>query len=338
MKKQITLISQTIQQKFFERFAPTILMVFLLCLGAIDPGKAKVANEVWALVNDSPITSLDVLIFEQRLPKMKGIIPSNIKTRSHILDHLINQVIVEQIAKEQTLSVPEDKLEERIQAMIKANNLKTKKELDAKLKERGSSLDIYIAEIRKQLLLFQIMQLYVHAKPPREKDVKAWYNKNAKKLGLEVHIKEIVIPYTRGNIQSELKANKEIARIRRMILGRKISFANAARKYSRRFTAKNGGNLGWRNVVEIDQMKANMAYGMRKQKRGSISQIFKTHKGTYYAIIQVMGVREVPYERVKQKIFGLLYHQKQEKALKKWFKQKRQRAAVTIYMPDYKRK
>lgn len=301
-------------------------LVFLIFFSLLHQAAQSITlNEVWATVNDAPITKLDIELMREKMPSLRAILPMKLKSDKDILDYLIDREIIAQMAKEQTLRAPEDKLEERIDALVQANGLKDRKELDKKLQKRGSSLAIYEEEIRKQLLLYQIMNLFVPTTPPSRKEIKEWYNKNRKKLGKEVNLKLITLPYA-ATIKSELAVNKKISNIRRALLRRQGSAEEIAKK--------NGAfvvNTGWKNLAELDQMVAGTAFQMQRNRPGSISKVFKTRGGRQYGVFQFLGIRNVRFENVQGKIFRLLYAQRQDQALNTWMKKKREQTAIKIY-------
>jgi putative peptidyl-prolyl cis-trans isomerase len=307
---------------------PAFLLAALLLWTA--PGSAQKVNEIWAIVNEQPITKADVLYFQKRAPKMKGILPQNLKNKKAVLDYLIDRKIIEYKAEQESLSVPLDKLEKRIQRVMKSNGLKSKKALDKKLKERGSSLKMYRQIFKQQLYLQQLIQLnIIQARRPRRQEIKEWYKKHPKEVGVEINLRMVSVPYNPNSIKSERKANQQISRIRRRIKSGKLSFAAAARKHR--------GLLGWQHVAQLaqrDRMLANMAYRLRK-RRGRVSQVFKGHGSNRYYIIQVRGTRKVPYDKVKQGIFRMLAMKKREQAVEQWLKAQRQRMSVKIYMPGH---
>lgn len=294
------------------------------------PSSAKKVNEIWALVNEQPITKIDVLYFQKRAPKMKGILPQDIKSKKEVLDYLIDRKIIRYKAKQESLSVHLDKLEKRIEQVMEANNLKSKKALDEKLQKRGSSLEMYRQIFKQQLYLQQLIQLnIIQARRPTRQEAKEWYNKNSKEAGVEINLRMVSIPYKPNSIKSERRANKKISKIRQRLKNGKLSFAAAARNYQ--------GLLGWQHVAKLaqrDRMLANMAYRLRK-RRGKISEVFKGYGSNRYYIIQVRGTRKVPYKKIKQGIFRMLAMKKREQAVQEWLKTQRKRMSVKIYMPSH---
>lgn len=318
------------------KFRNLYLALFIVILSR-NPVNATIVNEVWATINDSPITSLDIIFLRLKIPMIKEIFPLRVKTDNQMLNFMINQQLIDQIADEETIKPPSDKVNSRVNLLIKANKLKTREELDKKLKRRGSSLEVYVEEIRRQLVTNQIMSLFVPANPPRESEIRSWYKKNKRKLGLMVRVKQIVINYNPRSIKSELVVDKKLRKIRSQILKKRASFENMAKKHSGdKRSASRGGDLGWLNLAEMDQMKATMAYQLRKSKRGALSPVFKAKRRKQYVLLKMMGSRGVEFSKIKDKIFRLLYAQSQDKAFMKWLELKKRDSAITIFKKGYK--
>ncbi len=319
------------QRKYASRLTVAVFLGCLLGVNVLSASAAAITiNDTVATVNDRPITKLDIEQMREKIPQMKGVLPVKAQNDAEILDYLIEKQLIEQIADEQSLKAPQDKLEERIQALVDANNVPNAKALDERLKKRGSSLEQFREEFTHQLLIFQVMNLYVPTTPPARGEIQAWYNNNRDKLGKEVIIKIISLasPFS---VAEELKVNQRMVAIRTQIAKNPAAFEAIAQKNGLQVVT-----IGWKNLAELDQLIAGNAFQLQGQVGRGVSPVFKQANARYYSIVQLVAIRDVTMETVQNRIFGLLYAQKQERAFLEWMKARKRQAAITFFQTPAK--
>ena len=155
-----------------------------------------------------------------------------------------------------------------------------------------------------------------------EKDIKITDNETRKfyndhprffYVPLRIRVAHILIAKKDNMTDKQLKEKAE--KIYKMIMDKKITFKEAAKKFSDdNFTKNVGGDLGY---VTKDMVLENFWDHIVKLKKGEISKPFKTKFG--YNIVMIEDIKkpfERPYDKVKNQIKEYL---KTVEAKKKWF-------------------
>lgn len=157
------------------------------------------------------------------------------------------------------------------------------------------------------------------------------YKENKNKLGNEVHIKHIVIRPKNSSFAEEKRANELINQIRDRIL-KGESFEKLASQYSEDPSAKNGGDIGWVTLAEMDPYIANTVYRMKKP--GEISTVIKAQTG--YTIVKLINSRPTSFETVQDRILNMLYQRNVGEQFKKWIATRRAQSDIKIYLENYR--
>ncbi|MDY6933535.1 MAG: peptidylprolyl isomerase [Spirochaetota bacterium] len=312
--------------------------LIIFCILLITNSNAfswEIYDRVIAIVNDIPIIESEVLSKLSRLQKIKKINKGKIiYEKSRLLDKFIDDTLVCQTAKEEYIIVSEKKIDHQIDKIMKSMNLTSIEEFKKRIEasEKMSFKD-YKEELRISIITEQVMSIAIGVSPPSEKDGIEWYEKNKKKLGYQVKLKHILVKPNNNSIAEEKRVNKQINKLRRLIVSGK-SFEEIAQAHSEdSSTSKRGGDLGWVNIAELDPYFASQVDKIRKI--GKISGVIKSNYG--YHIVKYLGRRSVPYGSVANKILNLLYNQRMMEQFRKWVLRRRRESEIKIYMEDYVR-
>ena len=312
----------------------TILLTLLLTFVMNNNSFSwELYDRVIAVVNEVPIIESEVELKFDRLKKLKKIKEKKYTfEKSRVLDKFIENSLVQQTAENESIIVSDKKINNHMQKIMKSMNIPSLKEFRKKIEDKEKmSFNEYKEDLRASLITEQVMSIAIGVSPPSGKDAREWHKKNKKKLGFQVNIKHILIRPKNKTFAEEKRVNKLIAQIRKKIVSGK-PFEEIAKKYSEDpRSAKNGGNLGWINISELDPYFAGQVAKMRKV--GQLSQIIKSNFG--YHIVQYFGKRDVPYNAVANKILNLLYQQKMMEQFKKWVTARKKESEIKIYMKDY---
>lgn len=210
-----------------------------------------------AIVNFQPISyyqwhkQTQALINFYQREKTKNpslIIPTLAETQTHILERMINEKIIEELANKYNLSV-------------------TNTDLDEGIKELSQSPGIGNTEILSQ----QLMDLYNWSLVDFKKEI-------IKPLLLKNKVEVAVASDERVNQQALNKAKEILAKI-----NNGESFEELARKYSGDISALQGGDLGYFSKGQMIPEFEKVAFTLNS---GEVSDIVKTKLG--YHIIQVI--------------------------------------------------
>lgn len=326
-------------------------------------------EKVLAIVNNRAIMESEINQKLNRLKTIKSIPDSKINyEKSRLIDQMIESEIIFETAQNESILLSNKMVINQMQGSISkffSNKTDNEKELnetvervsknmekfmdnkfdldfkmDPDLKkfidyvEKKEKIDFFslFDEIKVKIAKEQIMSIAIGASPPSEDEAKKWYNANKTKLGFEVHVKHILIIPKGGSLTDEKEANKKAEQIRRDILSNPSSFESMAAQYSEdRGSAKNGGDIGWQMLAQLDPYFAGNVYRMNKE--GQISSVFKSGFG--YHIVKFLGRRPLTYDKVERMIMYKLYTENSQAQFRKWVNQRKNEASIKIYMEGY---
>jgi foldase protein PrsA len=172
----------------------------------------------------------------------------------------------------------------------------------------------------------------------------------AKKRGIEVSNKEIDKKYKEIESQFNSKAQFEIAlaqygldpktfrnEIRKSLISsklmaeigkdKKISFAEAAKKYSEDTSTKDkGGDLGYITEGELPQEVEKVTFTLPINQ---VSNPIKTDKGYYITTVsEIKEAYTIPYIQAKQEIEKRILDDKRSKVFNKWIEEQYKKAKI----------
>lgn len=308
------------------RLILTLLFVFSL------PLQAKVVEKILVVVNDEIITQSDIENYRQKLRKStfnddlilyeKSDLLNNSKL---LLEHLIDQKIIDSEVKRLGLEVTVEKVDQEIRNIAKQNGI-TKPQLREALKKQGVSFAEYQDFMKSRLERQNLIQRVVTAQIKiSDEEVQNYYLNNNQNNSLKSY------EYTLSHILFSVKETGEQgAKQRAEEVYKKISsgqnFEKLAAQYSEdpAFTA--GGFLGKFKSGEFLKELENAA---KKLEANQYSQPIKTKQG--YHIIKVLEKKissDPEFDRQKVKIREILYQKAFKNQFSFWLEQKRQSAFI----------
>jgi peptidyl-prolyl cis-trans isomerase SurA len=311
---------------------------FLIILLGVFKGDATMSWELYdrvlAVVNNTPIIESEVDLKFERLLKFKSVSKNRMTyEKSRMLDKFIEDAILVQVADEESIIVSDKKIDNHIEKVMKRMGVAKIEDFKSSIvKMEKMTYEEYREELKISLIREQVISIAVGVTPPSTKEAMDWFKENSGKVGYQVNIKHILIRPKDGSFAEEKRVNKLMNQLRDRIMAGE-SFEAVAAKYSEdTATAKNGGNLGWSLLEDLDPYLASGVY--RMSRAGQISQAIKSGQG--YHLVKYLGRRSTPYEAIKDKIFMLLYNKKMAVQYQKWVSQKMRESDIKIYMNDYK--
>lgn len=326
-------------------------------------------EKVLAVVNSRAIMESDLNQKFNRLKTLKNIPASKVNfEKSRILDNMIETELIFETAQNESILLSDKRVINQLQGAITKffstktgndkeltetvdrvsanmekyleNRFETNFKVDPELKkfidfiEKKEKMDFFsfFDELKVNIAREQIMSIAIGATPPSNEEARKWYNTNKSKLGYEVHVKHILIIPKSGSLSDEKNANTKAEEIRKQVMANPASFESLAVKYSQdASSSKNGGDLGWQMLAQLDPYFAGYVY--RMNKAGQISGVFKSGFG--YHIVKYIEKRPVTYDKVEKMIMYKLYSENAYGQFKKWILQKKDKAAIKIYMEGY---
>jgi len=310
--------------------------------GSARAQEPELINEIVARVNSDIITRADYLnaardFREELASHMAGKSAAEIdaefeRLKSTVLNFLIENLLMEQKAKELGLDVEAD-VNQEMARMAKENGLPNVIAFENELKKQGVDPEIARAQLRKNLLQQYLVQREVISpiyQNLNDKDRREFYEKHKDLFTTqgEVTLSEIFLPLE-GHTASEVEQ-----RARRIIEELKAgqSFAEAVKKNSpeSRATRAQNGKMG---TFKPGELKPDIAAAVSTLNTGQVTEPIRLQDG--FQIIRVDDrktptIRAFAEPEVQQAISRAATMERADEARKKYMKKLRDDAFIEI--------
>jgi peptidyl-prolyl cis-trans isomerase C len=235
---------------------------FLAALASAGPAHAQANNpKPAAVVNNEPISLAEV---DTILRTHGGPMPVEIpeakrrEMRREVLGMMIDDLLLEQYLRKNGPRVEQAEVDKEI-TDLEAGLKKQNKTLADFLKENGMPG----ARLKEQVITGLQWRAFAKAHVS-DKDVEEYYRLNKDFFdGVTVRASHIVLRVPANASEADvLAAKKKLVAIREEINSNKITFADAARKYSQCESSKDGGDVSWfprKWVIDEEFAKAAFA-------------------------------------------------------------------------------
>ncbi|MFU2114201.1 peptidylprolyl isomerase [[Pasteurella] aerogenes] len=305
----------------FKTFLFTIVSFFAFSNGV------QAVERVIATINGAPI-------LESQVKRALGKKANTETNRQAAVDSIIDDILVQQAIKESGVKVNYAQVDQIIENIAAQNGLTYGQLLDA-LDYQGISFESYRRQIANQLLMSEVRNQAIgksvditreEVQALGQKMLKQAQEKGTEKkvTGTEYQVRHILLKL--NPMLNDAQAKAELNQIRADITSGKISFADAALKYSKDYlSGANGGNLGF---AFPETYVESFAKTIKNTKKGTISTPFKSDFGWH--ILEVTDTRQGDrtQEAYMQKAYEQLVNQQLQEASKDWVKALRKRADI----------
>jgi peptidyl-prolyl cis-trans isomerase SurA len=273
-----------------------LLTIFLGVASAARAQEPELVNEIVARVNNEIITRADYLKaladFKEELSRQlqqQGKAEADItaeyeRLKPTILDMMIDDMLLEQKAKELGLDVEAD-INQEMAEIAKQNGFKNVIEFEQALSQQGIAPEQARASLRKRLQQQYVVQREVLApifQSLSEKDRRAFYEKNKNYFTTpgEVSLSEIFLPLE-GHTAAEVeqRARRVVAEVR---AGQNFVEAVRANSPASRASREQNGKLG---TFKPGELKEDIAAAVKDLKPGDVTEPIRLQDG--YQIIRV---------------------------------------------------
>lgn len=305
----------------FKTFLFTIVSFFAFSNGV------QAVERVVATINGAPI-------LESQVKRALGKKANTETNRQAAVDSIIDDILVQQAIKESGVKVNYAQVDQIIENIAAQNGLTYGQLLDA-LDYQGIAFETYRRQIANQLLMSEVRNQAIgksvditreEVQALGQKMLKQAQEKGTEKkvTGTEYQVRHILLKL--NPMLNDAQAKAELNQIRADITSGKISFADAALKYSKDYlSGANGGNLGF---AFPETYVESFAKTIKNTKKGTISAPFKSDFGWH--ILEVTDTRQGDrtQEAYMQKAYEQLVNQQLQEASKDWVKALRKRADI----------
>ncbi|MCG8707538.1 peptidylprolyl isomerase SurA [Brenneria sp. 4F2] len=215
-------------------------------------------------------------------------LPDDATLRHQIVDRLIMDNIVLQMAQKMGLQVTDDQLELAI-TNIAAQNRLTLNQLKSQLAYEGINYNTYRAQIRKEMLIAEVRNNEVRRRIsilPQEVDALAKQIANQTGEDAELNLSHILLPLPENPSQQQVDEAENLANSLVKQLSEGADFGKLAIAYSADPQALSGGQMGWGKLQEIPSLFAERL--MQVQKGQVVGPI---RSGVGFHILRVNDIR-----------------------------------------------
>ena len=310
------------------------LLTLLLSLASIGNSQTVVLDKIVAVVNDQIITRSDLQDFRNKLSKGslvdEGLLRMNspekiLKDDKALLDHLIDERILDSEVKRKGLEVTIERVEQEIRNIAKKNGL-TRNQLREAVVSRGNSFAQYQDFIKTSLERQALIEKEVQSKIRISDEDVISYLSSQKSFGGQIFEYEISQVLILGKGKKDVAEKKAAAALARIQGGE--SFEKIADEVSEDPGHNKGGILG---TFKADELQKELEIAVRPLAPGETSELVITKVG--FHILKVNKKRLVSdskFEETKAKIIGQLQAEAFQKQFRNWLDQRRDDSFISI--------
>ncbi len=247
--------------------------------------------------------------------------------QSQVLERIIDNMLVLQVAEDRSLRVPSRFFQEWKQNIMKEMDIQSDEALERQVQLQGGSM----ADLRKRfedgLLLQEVRRMEVDSKVSvSEPEIEERYRLHINEYTdpAKVRLREIVVRFDETN---EINQGQKARRIRQDI-EQGADFAEVARMHSESGSREAGGDLGFFNDGELTESLATVAFSLNP---GEVSEIIRLEKAFYILRVEE-SVEAITKELsdVRNEVADAIFQEKMSEQMDRFVKQLRERAIVEV--------
>ncbi len=339
---------------------PALLLVGLLPLaqakqdGTSSSAAAKsqksIVNRIAATVNGRPITSSEVrarlspymrelmVLYPQQGPRFTAEL---VKAKKQVLAELIDRELVLSEFDSKGYMMPDDQVEDEINRRILVQFNGDRAAFLDGLRKSGMNFSEYRDSVRKEITVAAMRSSrYERDIPPTPDEIRAEYE--ASKADYRditkdsIRYEKIFIPvYDLDDPTVTPEQQFELAQeLVKLIERKEISFAEAARQFSRDRYAKEGGKWPYIKRQNLAVEFANVVFSLDK---GKLMGPLMDQSGSGFTIVRVLDKKLAPApslsnKEVKEQVDDAVRRKQSEKRYREWVERLRERAVIRTFI------
>ena len=317
--------------KFFGIIVAALLTGFAIAV--TTDVLSVVIDKIVAVVNEEVVTQREVVrllipIYEQYKKEYTGKRLENkmIETEEMFLDQLIEDKLILSEAKRQGIEATDKEIERELQRI--KNRFETEEQFRDEMARQNISLselrDRFKNDIIKSKLVRKELGWKVIISPT---EVRKYYDNHIEDFTEPEKVKVLNILVNMENEGETEEARFLIERIKKLIEEDR-NFEELAKEYSDGPNAKEGGSLG---LVEKGQMMKGIDDAIFSLEAGEVSEVVESPIGYHlFKVKEKLPAKFTDFETAKYEIEELIYRERIDKSLKKWLKELRKNAYISI--------
>ncbi|WP_380182079.1 peptidylprolyl isomerase SurA [Kalamiella sp. sgz302252] len=252
----------------------------------------QVVDKVAAVVNNGVVLESDVdgmmRSVKSQAQQAGQQLPDDKTLRHQIVERLVMDNILLQMAKQAGIQIQDDQLDQAI-ANIAAQNKMSVDQLRSRLAYDGMNYATYREQIRKEMTIAEVRNNEVRRRVtilPQEVDSLATQVSSQNNASTELNLSHILLPLPENPTQQQVDEQEDLAK--QLVSQAKggADFGKLAITYSADPQALKGGNMGWGRIQELPSL---FAQSLVVAKKGDI--IGPIRSGVGFHILKVNDIR-----------------------------------------------
>ncbi|MBT5560696.1 MAG: molecular chaperone SurA [Proteobacteria bacterium] len=250
-------------------------------------------DRVVAVVNDDVITKGE---FDSRIGALRVELetarngdeslpmPPEELLREQLMERLVIESLQLQLGERMGLEITDEQVWAAAGQIAESNNV-TVEQLEADLRSGGMSINSFIADLRRQMTIRQVVEARVTSRvrvSPDEVD-ELLTQLGGRDLEGEYLLRHILISFPEEATNDQLSSIDRLAEdvVRQIRSG--LSFAEAAVTYSNAPDALEGGSLGWRKLGQLPSLFVEALSGMMP---GQVTDVLRSQNGLHILTLE----------------------------------------------------
>lgn len=252
-----------------------------------------------------------------------------LEIRPEVLERLIDNMLVLQMAKERGLQVPPQYFAEWRANVMEEMNLESEEELARQMELQGMSMEQFRGKWEEGLLIQEVRRIEVDNKiSVSEPEIGKYYQEHATEYTepAKARIREIVV---RFGADDENQAAEEMDRLHQDIL-QGADFAEAARQKSDSSSRDAGGDLGFFEEGELAEELNAAAFSLSP---GEVSDVLRLGSAFYLIKVEEKTEQQIlPIDDVRKTIADAIFEQKMQEQSEKYMTELRDHAIIEVQL------
>jgi parvulin-like peptidyl-prolyl isomerase len=308
--------------------------MLLACASAAVPAAGETVERIVAKVNGQIITLSSLEQEVQMTVERLGPAPTaeeeekrTQELRSQILDRLIDNMLVLQVAEERGLRVPARFFEEWKKKIMEEMKIDSDDEFVRQVELQGQSLEGLKKQFEEGLLLQEVRRMEVDSKVSvSEPEIQERYRQHISEYTepARVRIREIVVKFDAATeVDQGTKTRRLLQDIRQG-----ADFAEVARMHSESASREAGGDLGFFNQGELTEALDRTAFALEP---GQVSEVIRLDAAFYILKVEEKVPEKVKtLDEVRKEVADAIFEEKLGVQMERYVKGLRERAIVEI--------
>jgi parvulin-like peptidyl-prolyl isomerase len=311
-----------------------LMGIALACIFCATHVQAEVVERIVAKVNGEIVTKTQLERELRVVLERLGPAPSAeeeqrrlTELRQQILNRIIDNILIMQVARDRGLRVPPRYFQEYKATIMKESNIETEDEFQRQIELAGMKEADLQKQFEENLLVQEIRRMEVDNKISlTEPEVDKYYRDHITDYteAAKVRLREVVVRFEEGGeAAAEEKARRLLQDIQQG-----ADFAEVARRHSDANSREAGGDLGYFEKRELAEPLAEVAFQLAP---GDISDIIR-----FESSLRIIRVEEKTEEKtmtldsVRKEIGNALFQEKLQERTVRYLRQLREQAIIEI--------